>query len=114
MMMASREAVVGYMTPLGLNLIMGHGSHYGPAPWDDIGDRPDWKAPYYHHADAAGLGYDRTASGSNALEQYFPQAAAKFADKSNLEYLLWFHHVGWGEKLSTGRTLWDELAASMR
>ena len=109
MMMASREAAVNYMTPLGLNLIMGHGSHYGPAPWDDIGNRPDWKAPYYHHADAAGLGYDRTASGSNALEQYFPQAAATFADKSNLDYLLWFHHVGWSEKLSSGRTMWDEL-----
>jgi len=109
MMMASRQAVVNYMTPLGLNLIMGHGSHYGPAPWDDIGNRPDWKAPYYHHADAAGLGFDRTAGGSNALEQYAPEAAAKFSDKSNLDTLLWFHHVGWREKLSTGRTLWDEL-----
>jgi alpha-glucuronidase len=109
MMMASRQAVVDYMTPLGLNMIMGHGSHYGPAPWDEIGNRPDWKAPYYHHADAAGLGFDRTQTGSNALEQYAPQAAAMFADKSNLDYLLWFHHVGWREKLSTGRTLWDEL-----
>jgi alpha-glucuronidase len=109
MMMASRQAVVDYMTPLGLNMIMGHGSHYGPAPWDNIGNRPDWKAPYYHHADAAGLGFDRTATGSDALAQYFPPAAAKFADKSNLDYLLWFHHVGWGEKLATGRTLWDEL-----
>jgi alpha-glucuronidase len=109
MMMASRQAVVDYMTPLGLNMIMGHGTHYGPAPWDNIGNRPDWKAPYYHHADVAGLGFDRTATGSNALAQYFPPAAAKFADKSNLDYLLWFHHVGWGEKLSTGRSLWDEL-----
>ncbi|MBV9548956.1 MAG: alpha-glucuronidase [Alphaproteobacteria bacterium] len=109
MMMASRQAVVDYMTPLGLNLIMGHGTHYGPAPWDDIGNRPDWKAPYYHHADGAGLGFNRTATGSNALEQYAPQVAAKFADKSNLDYLLWFHHVGWNEKLSTGRSLWDEL-----
>jgi alpha-glucuronidase len=109
MMMASREAAVDYMTPLGLNLIMGHGSHYGPAPWDNIGNRPDWKAPYYHHADAAGLGYDRTQTGSNALAQYAPQAAAKFADMSNLDTLLWFHHVGWGEKLASGRTLWDEL-----
>jgi alpha-glucuronidase len=109
MMMASRQAVVNYMTPLGLNLIMGHGTHYGPAPWDDIGNRPDWKAPYYHHADAQGLGFDRTASGSNALSQYAPSAAAKFADPANLDYLLWFHHVGWSEKLASGRTLWDEL-----
>ena len=38
MMMASREAVVNYMTPLGLTHLMGTGHHYGPAPWvDDLG-----------------------------------------------------------------------------
>ena len=26
-----------------------------------------------------------------------------------LPYLLWYHHVPWTRKLSTGRTLWDEL-----
>ena len=26
-----------------------------------------------------------------------------------LDYLLWFHHVGWQQPLSTGRTLWNEL-----
>jgi alpha-glucuronidase len=109
MMMASREAVVNYMTPLGLNMIMEHTSHFGPMPWDEMGDRPDWKAPYYHHADAAGLGYDRTRTGSNALAQYFPQAAAKFEDMKKLDFLVWFHHVPWAQRLSTGRTFWDEL-----
>ena len=109
MMMASREAVVDYMTPLGLNMIMEHTSHFGPMPWDEMGDRPDWKAPYYHHADARGVGYDRTKTGSNALNQYFPPAAAKFEDMKNLDYLAWFHHVPWDEKLSTGRSFWDEL-----
>lgn len=33
MMLASREAVVNYMTPLGLAHIMATGHHYGPAPW---------------------------------------------------------------------------------
>ncbi|MEJ2274598.1 MAG: alpha-glucuronidase family glycosyl hydrolase, partial [Woeseiaceae bacterium] len=33
MMMRSREAVVDYMTPLGLAHLMGTGHHYGPAPW---------------------------------------------------------------------------------
>ena len=32
-MLSSREAVVNYMTPLGLHHIMGYGHHYGPAPW---------------------------------------------------------------------------------
>lgn len=34
MMLRSREAVVDYMTPLGLHDLMGRGHHYGPAPWD--------------------------------------------------------------------------------
>jgi hypothetical protein len=33
MMLQSREAVVNYMTPLGLAHIMATGHHYGPAPW---------------------------------------------------------------------------------
>ena len=48
------------MTPLGLNLIMAHGSHFGPGPWDTIGPREDWKAPYYHQAGADGIGFDRS------------------------------------------------------
>ena len=33
MMLTSREAVVNYMTPLGLAHIMATGHHYGPGPW---------------------------------------------------------------------------------
>jgi alpha-glucuronidase len=33
MMMISREAVVNYMTPLGLHHQMASGHHYGPGPW---------------------------------------------------------------------------------
>src|SRR4029079_2219066 len=32
-MLASRQTMVNYMTPLGLHHIMGTGHHYGPAPW---------------------------------------------------------------------------------
>ena len=112
-MMRSREAVVDYMTPLGLAHLMGTGHHYGPAPWvDDLG-RPEWNPFYYHRADREGIGFDRTASGSNAASQYAPPLAARFADRSRVpdEYLLWFHRVGWQEKLSSGATVWEELAA---
>jgi alpha-glucuronidase len=109
MMMNSRQTVVDYMMPLGLNMIFGNGTHYGPGPWDEISSRPDWRAPYYHKADAKGVGFDRTQSGSNAVAQYQPGVAAQYADKDNLDYLLWFNHVGWSEQLSTGRTLWDEM-----
>ncbi|MEP7246698.1 MAG: sialate O-acetylesterase, partial [Gammaproteobacteria bacterium] len=111
MMMGSREAVVNYMTPLGLHHIMGRGYHYGPGPWVSGGGRADWTSVYYHRADAAGLGFDRSATGSNAVSQYMPQVAAEFGNRSRVpeKYLLWFHHVPWDSKLSSGRTLWDEL-----
>ena len=41
MMIESREAVVNYMTPLGLHHIMARDHHYGPGPWVD-GGRADW------------------------------------------------------------------------
>ncbi|RBC37909.1 alpha-glucuronidase, partial [Xanthomonas oryzae pv. oryzae] len=65
MMLRSREAVVDYMTPLGLHDLMGRGHHYGPAPWDAGSERPDWDPVYYHRADRDGIGFDRSASGSN-------------------------------------------------
>jgi alpha-glucuronidase len=110
MMMDSREAVVNYMTPLGLCHIMAHDHHQGPGPWV-IGERPDWSSSYYHRADEQGLGFDRTTTGSNALEQY-PQAyrnEVQDIDTCPLPFLLWYHHVPWDHRLSTGNTLWDEL-----
>ena len=70
MMMGSHEAVVDYMTPLGLHHLMGRGHHYGPGPWVEGGPRADWTSVYYHRADAAGIGFDRSATGSNAIAQY--------------------------------------------
>ncbi|OHE88509.1 MAG: hypothetical protein A3G75_09580 [Verrucomicrobia bacterium RIFCSPLOWO2_12_FULL_64_8] len=110
MLLASREAAVDYSMPLGLHHIMDLYHHYGPAPWFDEG-RPDWRSTYYHRADAKGIGFDRTASGSNALGQYAPEAAQRWADPATCpdEFLLWFHHVPWDRRLRSGRTLWDEL-----
>jgi alpha-glucuronidase len=111
MMLASREAVVNYMTPLGLAHIMATGHHYGPGPWANAG-RPDWSPPYYHRADSLGLGFERTARGSNAVAQYAEPVRARYADLRTTpdSLLLWFHHVGWRDTLATGRTLWNELA----
>ena len=111
MMMSSREAVVDYMTPLGLHHQMGHGSHYGPAPWDASGPRADWTPVYYNRADKQGIGFDRSSHGSNAVAQYAPPVAATFDDLACIPdaYLLWFHHVPWNYHMRSGRTLWDEL-----
>jgi len=110
MMMASREAVVNYMTPLGLAHIMATGHHYGPGPWADAG-RPDWTPSYYHRADSLGIGFDRTASGSNAVAQYFAPVRDRYASRRTVpdSLLLWFHHVRWTDRVSSGRTVWDEL-----
>jgi alpha-glucuronidase len=110
-MIDSRENMVNYMTPLGLHHIMTYGSHYGPAPWVDFGSRPDWNCTYYHRADSLGLGFDRTVTGSNALGQYTPSVSAVFSDLKTCPeaYLLWFHHVPWDYKTTSGKTLWNEL-----
>ena len=111
MMMESREAVVNYTGPLGLAHLMGTGHHYGPGPWISDLARPEWNPAYYHKADRAGIGFDRTRTGSNAVAQYAPSVARMYADpkKTPLEELLWFHHLPWDYRLSTGRTLWEEL-----
>lgn len=111
MMIASRQAVVDYMTPLGLAHQMATGSHYGPGPWVCDLKRPEWNPCYYSRADRNGIGFDRTASGSMALAQYAPSVAAQWADPKTMDedYLLWFHHVPWNYRTQSGRPLWDEL-----
>jgi alpha-glucuronidase len=111
MMMVSREALVNYMNPLGLTHIMANDHHYGPAPWSNTLARPEWNPVFYHRADSQGIGFDRTATGSNALGQYHEPVRLRYASRTSVpnELLLFFHRVGWSEKLNTGRTLWEEL-----
>jgi len=110
MMLGSREAVVDYMAPLGLHHQTAGGHHYGPGPWVSEG-RPDSTSVYYHRADSTGLGFDRTPSGSNAVEQYFDPLRRLWSNprKCPDELLLWFHHIPWSEPLRSGRSLWQEL-----
>ncbi|HEY0379785.1 MAG TPA: alpha-glucuronidase family glycosyl hydrolase [Pyrinomonadaceae bacterium] len=112
LMLESHEAAVDYMTPLGLHHLMWAGHHYGPQPWWDKEPRPDWNPVYYHRADERGLGFDRTAAGSNAVAQYRPPVRDRFADLDACpeKFLLWFHHVSWNYRMKSGLTLWDELA----
>jgi alpha-glucuronidase len=100
------------MTPLGLHHLMARGHHYGPGPWVEGGPRADWTSVYYHRADREGLGFNRTPTGSDAVAQYAAPLRERFGrlDSVPEEYLLWFHHVRWDQRLPSGRTLWDELA----
>lgn len=112
MMMASREAVVDYMMPMGLHHLFAYGHHYGPEPWCDVeGARPDWLPSFYHRADSVGLGFDRSPSGSNATAQYPEPYASQYASIETCpeEYLLWFHHVPWTYRMPDGSTMWETL-----
>ena len=110
-MMQSREAGVNYRSPLGLTHLYAQGHHYGPAPWHDKSGRADWTATYYHRAGKDGIGFDRTASGSNAVAQYHPAVRDIYGDINKVpeDLMLWFHHVSWDHKMESGRTLWEEL-----
>lgn len=112
MMLESREAAVNYMMPLGLHHIFAADHHYGPGPWwAPAGVRRDWTPPYYHRADTGGIGFDRTRSGSDAVDQYHEPLASLFNDPATCpeKYLLWFHHLPWDYKMKSGRILWDEI-----
>lgn len=103
MMMRSREAVVDYMMPLGLHHQFAWGHHYGPEPYCAIpGARPDWMPSYYHKADAEGLGFNRSSTGSNATGQY-ASAYASLLDNPETcpaNLILWFHHIGWNKQIT--------------
>lgn len=109
MLMTSREMAVNYMMPLGLHHIFG-GSHYGPGPWESS-IRPDWSPLFYHKADKNGIGFDRTRNGSGNVDQYHEPLASQFNSLETCpeNLLLWFHHLPWDYKLSSGKELWDEL-----
>ncbi len=111
MMMRSREAVVDYTGPLGLAHLFATGHHYGPGPWVSDLARPEWNPVYYHRADRQGIGFDRTRTGSNAVAQYAPMLAKRYADPKTtpVEELLWFHHLPWDFRMPGGNTLWNEM-----
>ncbi len=110
-LMQSREAVVNYMTPLGLHHLMGWDHHYGPGPWIANKPRADWTSVYYHKADKNGIGFNRTSTGSDAVDQYQSKVANEFNSTKTCpeKYLLWFHHLPWDYRLKNGETLWNGL-----
>jgi alpha-glucuronidase len=111
-LLESHEAAVNYMTPLGLHHQMWGGHHYGPAPWWNTFERADWNPVYYNKASSYGIGFDRTKTGSNTINQYFSPVPDRFSNLQTVpeKYLLWFHHVPWGYRMKSGRILWDEMA----
>lgn len=111
---ASHEACVDYMMPLGLHHIFKADHHYGPEPQGFYPKYPiEWCPVYYHKADTAGIGFDRTSSGTDAVSQYrHPyDSIYNHLESCPEEYLLWFHHVSWDYRMKNGMTLWQNLCA---
>ena len=110
LLMDSYETYVDYTMPLGLHHLIG-GDHYAPMPENPDPRRADWSAIYYHRADAGGIGFDRTPSGSNYVGQYRSPLGERWASPATTpeNMLLWFHRVPWDYRLANGRTLWQGL-----
>jgi alpha-glucuronidase len=110
MMMGSWEALVSYQTPLGIGHQFTSGDHYGPNPSEWF-IRDDWSPVYYNQADTAGLGFDRSPTGSNLVAQYFPVLEERYGSLETVpeNLMMWFHHVPWDHEMSSGRPFWDEL-----
>ena len=110
MMLASREALVRYSMPLGLHHLIG-GDHYAPMPENPDPRRADWSAIYYHRASPEAVGFDRTRTGSGAVDQYHAPLRDEWNDPRTTPdaLLLWFHRLPWDYPMKSGRTLWDEI-----
>ena len=112
LMLRSREACVDYMMPLGLHHIFKFDHHYGPEPDGFKADYPlEWCPVYYHQADSAGIGFNRSTSGTGATQQYREPYRSQYDRLGTCpeRYLLWFHHVPWTYRTLSGRTLWEEM-----
>jgi len=111
-MTESREACVNYMMPLGLHHLFRFDHHYGPEPDGFRAEYPiEWCPVYYHKADSAGVGFDRSSRGTGATLQYREEWARRFdsVDTCPEALLLWFHHVPWTRVMHSGLTLWEEM-----
>ncbi|MGN1263247.1 MAG: alpha-glucuronidase [Prevotella sp.] len=112
MMLGSREYCVDYMMPLGLHHIFKGDHHYGPEPEGNQPHFPDeWKPVWYHKADAEGIGFNRSSTGTDAVSQYREPYRSLYDNPQTCpeEYLLWFHHLPWDYKMADGTTLWQSL-----
>lgn len=102
-LLASWRAYENYTAPLGLNLLTAKGDHFTPDPAGRV---------EYHHADARGIGYDRTvATGSGYAGQYFEPWRSRYESVVACEedLLLFFHHVPYDHRLKDGNTVIQEI-----
>ena len=111
-MMDSREAVVDYMTPLGLAASHGHGASLRARA---VGERSQSRRLEPDLLPSRGCERHRLRSRSGGqqcdLAIHAGSRREVFADPKKVpeQFLLWFHHLPWDHRMSSGRTLWDEI-----
>lgn len=102
-LMMSWPAYEKYTSPLGIGWMVNPGYHYGPNVDGYEYDR--WGT--YHRADHKGIGVDRSPAGTGYSEQYRRLNADMYGKRESCpeELLLFFHHIPYDYRLSTGKTL---------
>ncbi len=103
MLLTSRETYEKYTSPLGIGWMVTPHDHYGPSV--DGYEYSRWGT--YHRADHLGIGVDRTDKGTGYAQQYYQPNAEMYNDpkKCPENLLLFFHHIPYSWKLSSGQTL---------
>ncbi len=102
-LMGSRAAYEKYTSPLGIGWMVTPGFHYGCSV--DGYEYSRWGT--YHRADHLGIGVDRSSHGTGYAQQYYPENAEQYEDPAKCpeNLLLFFHHIPYTWKLSSGQSL---------
>ncbi len=102
-LMGSRATYEKYTSPLGIGWMVTPGFHYGCSV--DGYEYSRWGT--YHRADHLGIGVDRSSHGTGYAQQYYPENAERYEDPAKCpeNLLLFFHHIPYTWKLSSGQSL---------
>ncbi len=92
-----------YTSPLGIGWMVKPHFHYGP----DVDGYEYDRWGTYHRANHTGIGVDRTKNGTGYCSQYNEPLASMYESIKTCpeELLLFFHHVKYDYRLSTGKTV---------
>lgn len=106
-LMRSWPVYESYNAPLGIGWMCNPHEHYGPSVDGYEYDR--WGT--YHRADHLGIGVDRSAQGTGYALLYNGVLAKMYDDVDACpeELLLFFHHVPFARKLSSGKTVLQHI-----
>jgi alpha-glucuronidase len=105
MLLNSWNVYESYTGPLGAQTLTDIlGSHFGPSV--EASERNGWGQ--WHRADEKGIGMDRTvATGTGFAGQYAPPVSKLYESLNTTpdNLLLFFHHVPYGYRLHSGKTV---------